>query len=570
MTDNEYIVLARKYRPKKFSDIIGQDEVCSVIEGAIKLNRVAHAFLFSGTRGIGKTTIARILAKTLNCENLDLKNPEPCGKCKNCISIDNDSNIDVVEIDAASRTGVADVREIIENINYKPVDAKKKIFIIDEVHMLSKAAFNALLKTLEEPPLDVVFIFATTETEKVPVTILSRCQRFVLRRVDLNMITDHLINIAKKEGYTLDKESAQIISICSEGSMRDSLSILDNVLARNKKISPELVRNVIGLTDNTQALDLFESLCNGEVKLSLEKFQELYEKGISIDELAKSLMKLTYNLALIKSKFENSYDLFDSKSIDRLKKLSEKFEMDFLTRFWEVMQRYLNELSDTFDEKQCFEMAIMRMCYISLIPTPFEALIKKEDNKKRLEEIEENQQSSQNNGSQITQKKTFDIGNNNLALKKDLLDQNKISKNRESNLKKFTKLVEFLEKKSEMLVAYHLRNSFRLVSYSELDGNKDAFHIELENIGENEEAQSILWKASKILGKLTNKRWILSVTNQSGFKSLSEIEQLNYERKVEQIKKEDSIKKILDIIPSSEVTSVKEIEKENIKNKEKK
>ena len=570
MTDNEYIVLARKYRPKKFSDIIGQDEVCSVIEGAIKLNRVAHAFLFSGTRGIGKTTIARILAKTLNCENLDLKNPEPCGKCKNCISIDNDSNIDVVEIDAASRTGVADVREIIENINYKPVDAKKKIFIIDEVHMLSKAAFNALLKTLEEPPLDVVFIFATTETEKVPVTILSRCQRFVLRRVDLNLITEHLINVSKKEGYTLDKESAQIISICSEGSMRDSLSILDNVLARNKKISPELVRNVIGLTDNTQALDLFESLCNGEVKLSLEKFQELYEKGISIDELAKSLMKLTYNLALIKSKFENSYDLFDSKSIDRLKKLSEKFEMDFLTRFWEVMQRYLNELSDTFDEKQCFEMAIMRMCYISLIPTPFEALIKKEDNKKRLEEIEENQQSSQNNDSQITQKKTSEIVNNNLALKKDLLDQNKISKNSESNLKKFTKLVEFLEKKSEMLVAYHLRNSFRLVSYSELDGNKEAFHIELEIIGENQEAQSILWKASKILGKLTNKRWILSVTNKSGFKSLSEIEQLNYERKVEQIKKEDSIKKILDIIPSSEVTSVKEIEKENIKNKEKK
>ena len=570
MTDNEYIVLARKYRPKKFSDIIGQDEVCSVIEGAIKLNRVAHAFLFSGTRGIGKTTIARILAKTLNCENLDLKNPEPCGKCKNCISIDNESNIDVVEIDAASRTGVADVREIIENINYKPVNAKKKIFIIDEVHMLSKAAFNALLKTLEEPPLDVVFIFATTETEKVPVTILSRCQRFVLRRVDLNLISEHLINVSKKEGYTLDKESAQIISICSEGSMRDSLSILDNVLARNKKISPELVRNVIGLTDNTQALDLFESLCNGEVKLSLEKFQELYEKGISIDELAKSLMKLTYNLALIKSKFENSYDLFDSKSIDRLKKLSEKFEMDFLTRFWEVMQRYLNELSDTFDEKQCFEMAIMRMCYISLIPTPFEALIKKEDNKKRLEEIEENQQSSQNNDSQITQKKTSEIVNNNLALKKDLLDQNKISKNSESNLKKFTKLVEFLEKKSEMLVAYHLRNSFRLVSYSELDGNKDAFHIELEIIGENQEAQSILWKASKILGKLTNKRWILSVTNQSGFKSLSEIEQLNYERKVEQIKKEDSIKKILDIIPSSEVTSVKEIEKENIKNKEKK
>ena len=173
MTDNEYIVLARKYRPKKFSDIIGQDEVFSVIEGAIKLNRVAHAFLFSGTRGIGKTTIARILAKTLNCENLDLKNPEPCGKCKNCISIDNESNIDVVEIDAASRTGVADVREIIENINYKPVDAKKKIFIIDEVHMLSKAAFNALLKHLRNPLL-MWFLFL--QLQKLKKYRLQFCQ----------------------------------------------------------------------------------------------------------------------------------------------------------------------------------------------------------------------------------------------------------------------------------------------------------------------------------------------------------------------------------------------------------
>ena len=221
---------------------------------------------------------------------------------------------------------------------------KKKIFIIDEVHMLSKAAFNALLKTLEEPPLDVVFIFATTETQKVPVTILSRCQRFILKRVDLNLISEYLINIAKKEGYSIDTESAQIISKCSEGSMRDSLSILDNVLARNKPICAELVRNVIGLTDNTQSLVLFEYLCLGNVKNSLDKFQELYEKGISIDELAKSLMKFAYNLALIKSEYENSYDFLDAKSVEKLKTLSEKFEMDFITRFWEVMQKYLNEL----------------------------------------------------------------------------------------------------------------------------------------------------------------------------------------------------------------------------------
>lgn len=569
MIKNEYIVLARKYRPKRFSDIIGQDEVCSVIEGAIKLNRVAHAFLFSGTRGIGKTTIARILAKTLNCENLDQENPEPCGKCKNCLSIENESNIDVVEIDAASRTGVADVREIIENINYKPVNAKKKIFIIDEVHMLSKAAFNALLKTLEEPPLDVVFIFATTETQKVPVTILSRCQRFILKRVDLNLISEYLINIAKKEGYSIDTESAQIISKCSEGSMRDSLSILDNVLARNKPICAELVRNVIGLTDNTQSLVLFECLCLGNVKNSLDKFQELYEKGISIDELAKSLMKFAYNLALIKSEYENSYDFLDAKSVEKLKTLSEKFEMDFITRFWEVMQKYLNELSDTFDEKQCFEMAIMRLCYISLTPTPFEALIKREADQIKSVETQQFVKNSKETDNQIKNKNSSNLTNNNLALKKNVSNTDKAIKSEENELKKFSKLVEFLEEKSEMLIAYHLSNSFRLVNFSEMDANKSACHIELENIGDNEEAQSILWKASKILGELTNKRWILSITNKQGFRSLSEIKQISYKKKVEKLKKEESIKKILDIIPLSEVTSVKEIIKENNEKKDK-
>ena len=308
MKDENYIVLARKYRPKKFSDIIGQSEVCSVIEGAIKLNRVPHAFLFSGTRGVGKTTIARILAKTLNCEALDKNTLTPCGKCSNCISIQNESNIDVIEIDAASRTGVADVREIIENINYKPVNAKKKIFIIDEVHMLSKAAFNALLKTLEEPPLDVLFIFATTETEKVPITILSRCQKFVLRRIDFNLISEHLVKISKKEGFSLDFDSAKLISVCSEGSLRDALSILENVLARNEPINIDLVRQIIGLSDNSQCLDLFESIFKGQVEEAMNKFKALYNNGISTDELAKLLMTYSYNLAAIKSGVKNSND----------------------------------------------------------------------------------------------------------------------------------------------------------------------------------------------------------------------------------------------------------------------
>ena len=313
--------------------------------------------------------------------------------------------------------------------------------------MLSKAAFNALLKTLEEPPLDVVFIFATTETEKVPVTILSRCQRFILRRVDLNLISNHLIQIAKKEGYSLDEESAKIISSCSEGSMRDSLSILDNVLARNETISAELVRNIIGLTDNTLSMDLFESLCIGDAKLSLNKFQDLYKKGISIDELAKSLMKLAYNLAVIKSDFENEYDFLDPNSVERLKLLSNKFEMDFITRFWEVMQKYLNELSDTFDEKQCFEMAIMRICYISLIPTPFEVLIKKEENQNKLSDERNISLSTKENENEISTENGSNLLNTNLALNKYIPAPDKNKNNEENELKKFSKLVDFLEEK---------------------------------------------------------------------------------------------------------------------------
>ena len=268
MTETKnYIVLARKYRPKKLSEIIGQEETCKIIEGSVKLGRLAHAFLFSGTRGVGKTTLARILSKIVNCSNLNQETTEACGNCENCTSIDSDSNMDVIEIDAASRTGVSDVREIIDNVNYKPVSAKKKIFIIDEVHMLSKAAFNALLKTLEEPPLDVIFIFATTETEKLPLTILSRCQKFQLKRISTDKISDFLLKVSKKENFQISKEGCDLISQSSEGSVRDALSILENVLTRGNPVKIDVIRGVLGLSDNNLVLKLFESLCSGDVKI---------------------------------------------------------------------------------------------------------------------------------------------------------------------------------------------------------------------------------------------------------------------------------------------------------------
>lgn len=569
VTDENYIVLARKYRPKKFSDIIGQNEVCSVIEGAIKLKRVAHAFLFSGTRGVGKTTIARILAKTLNCESLDGNTLNPCEKCSNCISIQKESNIDVIEIDAASRTGVADVREIIENINYKPVNAKKKVFIIDEVHMLSKAAFNALLKTLEEPPLDVVFIFATTETEKVPITILSRCQKFVLRRVDFNKISEHLVNISEKEGFTLDLESANLISVCSEGSLRDALSILENVLAKNKPIDIDLVRQTIGLSDHSQCLDLFEFIFKGKVVEAMNKFQSLYENGISTDELAKLLMTYSYNLATLKSGVKNSNDFLDSKTNERLKKISEIYEMDFITRFWELMQRYLNELSDTFDEKQCFEMTIIRICYVSLIPTPFEVL-KKTSTVKTEVSIDEKKKNDfkDNENTDRAQTNHHRSSNDNLALKKKIVEPNLSSNDHTNDLEKFSNIVQLIEDNSEMLIAYHLRHSFRLVSFTEFIGDKPVFNVELESVSANEESKNILWKASKLLTNLTKKRWVLSITNKKGLQSLAEFSESKYKDRINEIKKEQTIKKILDIIPYSEVVSIEKIVKENKETKD--
>ena len=559
--NNNYIVLARKYRPKNLKDVIGQEDICSVIEGSIKLNRVAHAFLFSGTRGVGKTTLARILAKILNCEKLEVENIEACHKCANCISIENESNMDVIEIDAASRTGVADVREIIENINYKPVSSKKKIFIIDEVHMLSKAAFNALLKTLEEPPSDVTFIFATTETEKIPVTVLSRCQHFSLQRVSLELIAKHLIQVSKLEGYELDFEASKLIAQCSEGSMRDALSILENVFAKGEKINISIVREVLGISDLSAVIMLFENLCKGDVNLSFDCFEKLYSQGVSIDQLAKSLMSLAYNLSLVKSGIKNTSEFFDEQSSKKLEDISKNFEMDFIIRFWELMQKYVNELTDVFNEKQCFEMIIMRLCYASLLPTPFEVIKKKSDIqslKKKGEILEDNK---------LDQSKSMNLNssadgviNDNLARKKNIPKES-TENNKEVELKKFAEIVSLIEKQSEMLVAYHLKNSFRLVSFSEPKSQTSVGNIELQSIDENHESKKILWSASKTLEFITKKRWILTISNKTGLKSLQEVEDEKKNKNIEKLKNEKLIKKILEIIPSSEVISVKPIKK---------
>ena len=563
MENKSYKVLARKYRPKKLSEIIGQEETCKIIKGSIKLNRLPHAFLFSGTRGVGKTTIARIISKIVNCEKIDLSNPEPCGECASCISISEEKNMDVVEIDAASRTGVADVREIIENLNYKAVEVKKKIYIIDEVHMLSKAAFNALLKTLEEPPEDIIFIFATTETDKIPVTIMSRCQKFELRRIDTSRLSDFLIEVSKKEDFELGEESALLISQASEGSVRDALSILDNVLSRGTPILLDTVKEVLGLSDNNLVIDLFEYLCEGDIKKALLKFEEIYTKGASLDILAKMLMNICFHTIKLKSGLEKKTFLLDSNILERVEVISNKYQIVFLTRFWELLQKYVTEIQSSFDEKQCFEMTIMRLCYVSLLPTPFEVLqenSKKEYNSNNNEMIKKKESQKEN-----TKDKSYENIDN---LARNLNFQSNESSSQDiisfdSQIKKFKTLTNLIEHESEMQIAYHLRNSFKLNSLAEINSEKKIGEIELESINKKIDSKNILWNATKIIEKKTGQRWIFSLSSKKGKKSISEYDKEKDIEVIKEIKKNEIIKKILEIIPSSEIVSVKKLNQDN-------
>ena len=563
MENKSYKVLARKYRPKKLSEIIGQEETCKIIKGSIKLNRLPHAFLFSGTRGVGKTTIARIISKIVNCEKIDLSNPEPCGECASCISISEEKNMDVVEIDAASRTGVADVREIIENLNYKAVEVKKKIYIIDEVHMLSKAAFNALLKTLEEPPEDIIFIFATTETDKIPVTIMSRCQKFELRRIDTSRLSDFLIEVSKKEDFELGEESALLISQASEGSVRDALSILDNVLSRGTPILLDTVKEVLGLSDNNLVIDLFEYLCEGDIKEALLKFEEIYTKGASLDILAKMLMNICFHTIKLKSGLEKKTFLLDSNVLERVEVISNKYQIVFLTRFWELLQKYVTEIQSSFDEKQCFEMTIMRLCYVSLLPTPFEVLqenSKKEYNSTNNEMIKKKEPQKEN-----INDKSYENADN---LARNLNFQSNVSSSQDiisfdSQIKKFKTLTNLIEHESEMQIVYHLRNSFKLNSLTEINSKKKIGEIELESINKKIDSKNILWNATKIIEKKTGQRWIFSLSSKKGKKSISEYDKEKDIEVIKEIKKNEIIKKILEIIPSSEIVSVKKLNQDN-------
>ncbi|HKQ11105.1 MAG TPA: DNA polymerase III subunit gamma/tau, partial [Rhizomicrobium sp.] len=386
-TAQPYRVLARKYRPTDFTGLIGQEALVRTLSNAFATGRIAHAFMLTGVRGVGKTTTARIIARALNCIGPDGKRGEPtihpCGVCEPCLSISESRNVDVQEMDAASRTGIDDIREIIEGVRYAPVAARYKVYIIDEVHMLSKQAFNGLLKTLEEPPPHVKFVFATTEIRKVPVTVLSRCQRFDLRRIDSAELAAYLGSLAEKEKVGIEEGALALIARAAEGSARDSLSLLDQAIAHRggsggegEIITADTVRQMLGLADRGRVLDIFEKLMAGKVSEALTDLSGLYDAGADPLAVMQDLLETTHFLTRVKVA-PAAQGFFDGGSGEakRAADLAAKLSVAALTRAWQILLKGLFEVRDATRPISACEMALIRLAYAAELP-PTDRLVK--------------------------------------------------------------------------------------------------------------------------------------------------------------------------------------------------
>ncbi|MGC2856751.1 DNA polymerase III subunit gamma/tau [Novispirillum sp. DQ9] len=375
----EYRVLARKYRPADFSTLIGQQALVRTLSNAIASGRLAQAYVLTGVRGVGKTTTARIIARALNCIGPDgTGGPtvDPCGVCEHCRAIAEDRHVDVLEMDAASRTGVGDIRELLESVRYRPTSARYKIYIVDEVHMLSTAAFNALLKTLEEPPEHVKFIFATTEIRKVPVTVLSRCQRFDLRRVDAETLAAHFRRIIDKEGASIEDAAIALLARAADGSVRDGLSLLDQAIAHGGgTVSEAQVRDMLGLADRALVFDLFDAVMKGDVGTALTILGDQYNAGADPVVVLNDMLELTHWLTRLKVTPESVTDPMAAETERvRGRDMANRLTLAVLTRTWQMLLKAVGEARNAGSPLQAVEMALIRLAYAADLPSPAEAL----------------------------------------------------------------------------------------------------------------------------------------------------------------------------------------------------
>ncbi len=555
MTKNNK-VLALKYRPQSFEDLIGQEVIAETILNSIKLNKVPNAYLFTGIRGVGKTTIARIIAKTLNCSK---ETGKPCKEklCDNCNAISNSNHIDVLEMDAASKTGVDDVRDLIEFSRYGPTSAKYKIFIIDEVHMLSKQAFNALLKTLEEPPEYLKFIFATTEIKKIPITVVSRCQRFDLSRVKSLKLFNFLKKIKEKENGKASDEALKFIVRISEGSVRDALSLLDRALLSQEQgaeFNLDKAQKIFGYFDRSYLIELFKYIFEGNEKETLKIYRSIYDQGIAPKIFLNDFLELLYyfkNISSLKSDSAN-FSLND-KEFNNIKQISENINNETLLLFWQFTIKTLEEIDIVSNQNLSMEMFLIRLIYLKGMPNISEVI----SENKNIAENNKDQATNQSlSYDQDLEKDLLDIKNKtigqikNVTQEKKLTDHPTLKSPNKTNLqiKTFDDLIKVCNLKKEIKLKYELETNVNLVSFE-----NRRIEISFNNNLDKEFIKNLSTK----LYEWTDERWIISLSQKIGQPSQKEKTHISKNQSFEEAKKDEVYKKILELFPDAELIDIK-------------
>ena len=557
-------VLALKYRPQIFEDLIGQDVIAETISNSIKINKVPNAYLFTGIRGVGKTTIARIVAKSLNClKEID----KPCnGKveaCENCKAISNSNHIDVLEMDAASKTGVDDVRDLIEFSRYGPTSAKYKIFIIDEVHMLSKQAFNALLKTLEEPPEYLKFIFATTEIKKIPITVISRCQRFDLPRVKSLELFNFIKKITGKEKGKASDDALKLIVKISEGSVRDALSLLDRALVSQEQgveLDLKTTQKIFGYFDKSNLIELFRYIFEGNEKQTLKIYRSIYDQGVAPKIFLNDFLELLYyfkNILFLKVDGTN-FSLNDEE-FNNIKKISKDISNETLLLFWQFTIKTLEEIDIVSNQNLSIEMFLIRLIHLKEISNLTDLISESENITEVIKNqtIEKNLSNNQNLENDLLDVKNKTIGQiKNVEQEKKQTEQPILKTQRKTilQIKTFNDLIEICNIKKEIKLKYELETNVNLVSFE----NK-RIEISFNNYLDKEFIKNL----SSKLYEWTNDRWIISLSKKIGELSKKEKDIISKKKFLENAKRGEVYKKVLEIFPDAELIDIDVKQDEN-------
>jgi len=552
-------VLALKYRPQTFADLIGQDVVAETISNSIKVNKVPNAYLFTGIRGIGKTTTARIVAKSLNCSNGTDKLCKD-DLCEDCTAISNSNHIDVLEMDAASKTGVDDVRDLIEFSRYGPTTAKYKIFIIDEVHMLSKQAFNALLKTLEEPPEYLKFIFATTEIKKIPITVVSRCQRFDLSRIKSLELFDFIKQIKNKENGNASDDALKLIVKISEGSVRDALSLLDRALLtldQDKELDLAYAQKIFGYFDKSQLISLFQLVFEGKETEVLNAYRKIYNQGVEPKIFINDFLELLYYFKNIESlNIDGTNFTLNDEEFNRIKEISEKVNNETLILFWQFTIKTLEELDIVSNQHLSIEMFLIRLIHLKSIKNTSDPNY--EGSHQANENISQTSLSQKKGGEDFfgIKDKLEAIGQmKNIAQEKDVtLKDSKRIETQTNLINSFDDLLKICSSKKEIKLKYELEKNVNLVSFED-QRIEISFNEDLE--------KDFIKNLSLKLYEWTNKRWIITLSKSKGQPSKKETEVNSKKELIESVKNSSLYKDILKKFPDAELTDVKPNEKEN-------